>query len=107
MRIAKLIAPLVDSVQPSVGTQERMWNISCCYFFPPAYLLPTTEAIKKVSPVPVIAMAKLGEPLTAEKALADGQADFISLGRPLLTDARWLERLRPGISPPSAVASDA
>ena len=96
VRIAKLIAPLVDSVQPSVGTQERMWNISCCYFFPPAYLLPTTEAIKKVSPVPVIAMAKLGEPLTAEKALVEGQADFISLGRPLLTDARWLEKAAAG-----------
>lgn len=96
LRIVKLVAPLVDAVQPSTGTQERIWNISCSYFFPPAYMLSTTEAVKKVSSAPVIAMAKLGEPLTAEKALAEGKADFISLGRPLLTDPRWLEKAEAG-----------
>ncbi len=94
--IAKIIAPLADALQPSGGTQERIWNISCSYFFPQGYLLPATEAIKKACATPVIAMAKLGEPLLAEKILEEGKADFISLGRPLLTDSRWLEKAQAG-----------
>lgn len=92
LRIVDLVAPLVDAIQPSGGTQERIWNISCSYFFPQGYLLPATEAVKHACSKPVIAMAKLGEPLLAEKTLEEGKADFICLGRPLLTDPRWLEK---------------
>lgn len=92
-RIAALIAPLVDAVQPSTGTQERIWNITCSYFMPYGNMLEATAAIKKVAgATPVIAMSKLGEPLIAEKALKEGAADFISLGRPLLCDPHWLQK---------------
>lgn len=92
-RIAAMIAPLVDAMQPSTGTQERIWNITCSYFMPYANMLEATAAIKKVvGGLPVIAMSKLGEPLLAEKALAEGKADFVSLGRPLLCDPHWLEK---------------
>lgn len=96
-KIAAMIAPLVDALQPSTGTQERIWNISCSYFMPYANMLAATAAIKKVvGDKPVIAMSKLGEPLQAEKALEERKADFISLGRPLLCDPRWLEKARAG-----------
>ena len=96
LAIVKLIAPLVDSIQPSTGTQERIWNISCSYFIPQGNMLDATAAVKKICDIPVIAMSKLGEPALAEKTLEEGKADFICLGRPLLTDVRWLEKASKG-----------
>lgn len=41
-------------------------------------------------------MGKLGEPALAEKVIADGIADFIILGRPLLVDPLWIEKAQRG-----------
>ena len=59
-------------------------------------MLDATAAVKAVCDIPVIAMSKLGEPALAEKTLEEGKADFICLGRPLLTDVRWLEKASAG-----------
>ena len=40
-------------------------------------------------PVPVVAVGKLGYPDIAERALRNGDADMIMLGRPLLADPEW------------------
>ncbi|THV09153.1 NADH oxidase [Nocardioides caeni] len=43
-------------------------------------------AVKEAVDVPVIAVGRLHDPLLAERVLADGRADFVALGRPLLAD---------------------
>lgn len=68
---------------------------------PPMYLpegcyLPLTERLKAHVSVPVIAAGKMGNPTLAEQALLEGQADGISLGRPLLTDPEWAQKVRRG-----------
>lgn len=60
----------------------------------PAPLLYLAEGIKKVSPVPVIAVAKIHEPRLAESILAENKADFISMGRALITDPYLPEKLK-------------
>ena len=43
-------------------------------------------AVREVVDVPVIAVGRLHDPLLAEQVLADGRADFVAMGRPLLAD---------------------
>jgi thioredoxin reductase len=42
--------------------------------------------------IPVAALGRLIEPLEAEAALCDGVADFVQIGRPLLTDPAWVNK---------------
>ncbi|RCX10515.1 2-enoate reductase [Anaerobacterium chartisolvens] len=46
--------------------------------------------------VPVIAVGKLGDPAVAERILNEGRADFVMLGRPLLADPYWPEKVKSG-----------
>lgn len=43
-------------------------------------------AVRQVVDVPVIAVGRLHDPDLAERVLAEGRADFVALGRPLLAD---------------------
>jgi hypothetical protein len=44
----------------------------------------------------VIAVGRLGDPATATDAVAQGKADFIALGRALIADPEWVNKLRRG-----------
>lgn len=96
LEIVRLIEPYLDALQVSGGSQEHIWNISCSYFYEHGYLLPFVQAIRQVTEKPLIAMGKLGEPALAEKVIADGIADFVNLGRPLLVDPLWIEKAQRG-----------
>jgi 2-enoate reductase len=54
------------------------------------------EMTKQVVKIPVIAAGKLGYPDLAEKVLQEGKADFIGLGRYLLADPEWVNKVRAG-----------
>lgn len=53
-------------------------------------------AVKQVVDVPVIAVGRIHDPVRAEQILADGRADFIAMGRPLLADPELPRKLRAG-----------
>ncbi len=53
-------------------------------------------AVKQVVDVPVIAVGRLHDPALAEQVLADGRADFVAMGRPLLADPDLPTKLRTG-----------
>lgn len=53
-------------------------------------------AVKEVVDVPVIAVGRIHDPDRAEQVLADGRADFIAMGRPLLADAELPRKLVAG-----------
>jgi len=46
--------------------------------------------------IPVIAVGRLGDPAVAAAAIESGKADFIALGRPLIADPDWVNKLRRG-----------
>jgi 2,4-dienoyl-CoA reductase-like NADH-dependent reductase (Old Yellow Enzyme family) len=52
--------------------------------------------VKSRIAVPVIAVGKLGDPKLAETAVATGKADFIALGRTLVADPQWVEKVAAG-----------
>jgi 2,4-dienoyl-CoA reductase-like NADH-dependent reductase (Old Yellow Enzyme family)/thioredoxin reductase len=53
-------------------------------------------AVKEVVDVPVIAVGRLHDPTLAEAVLADGRADFVAMGRPLLADPDLPRKLASG-----------
>mgnify|MGYP000334092186 CR=1 FL=1 len=94
-----------DELNTDLGTYDAWY-----WSHPPLYqkdglYLPYTKELKKAVNIPVIVAGKLGNPDLAERALDDGSADMIGLGRPLLCDAYWPkkalgnhpERIRPCI----------
>jgi len=68
---------------------------------PPVYqkhgcYLPLTEKLKQVVKVPVIVAGRLELPELAVKALDEGKADMIAIGRGLLTDPHWANKVLAG-----------
>lgn len=77
--------------------ETQYWTFPPSYQ-PPGCMVDLAEQVKKVVNVPVIAVGKLGYPELAEKVLVEGKADFIALGRPLLADPEWPNKVRQGQS---------
>lgn len=63
---------------------------------PEGVFLDYAAGVKAVVAVPVIAVGRLGDPDRASAAVAAGKADFIALGRSLIADPDWVEKLRRG-----------
>ena len=63
---------------------------------PEAPFLGYAADIKARVGVPVIAVGRLGDPATAGRAVAGGKADFVALGRSLLADPDWVNKLARG-----------
>lgn len=61
-----------------------------------APLAEYAHKVRKAVSIPVIAVAKLGDPAIAEKVIKSGMADFVALGRPLLADPQWPNKVRAG-----------
>jgi dimethylglycine catabolism A len=63
---------------------------------PEATFLDYAADVKKRVNIPIIAVGRLGDPATAERAVAGGKADFIALGRSLIAEPQWVEKVRRG-----------
>src|SRR6202035_2896935 len=64
--------------------------------FPDATFLDFAAHVKKQISVPVIAVGRLGDPATAAAAVANGKTDFVALGRTLVADPQWAEKVERG-----------
>jgi len=63
---------------------------------PDGPFLDYAAAVKKEIAMPVIAVGRLGDPALAEAAVTDGKADFIALGRTLVAEPQWVEKVSRG-----------
>jgi 2-enoate reductase len=75
--------------------ESRYWTFPETYQAP-GCLVDLSEMVKKIVNIPVIAVGKLGYPELAERVLAEGKADFVALGRALLADPEWSNKVREG-----------
>ena len=55
-------------------------------------------AVKQAVDVPVIAVGRIHDPERAEQILADGRADFIAMGRPMLADPELPLKVEAGLT---------
>jgi 2,4-dienoyl-CoA reductase-like NADH-dependent reductase (Old Yellow Enzyme family) len=65
--------------------------------YPDGEFLGYAHAVKREVGVPVIAVGRLGDPALALAAVDSGKADFVALGRPLLADPDWVNKVRTDI----------
>ena len=85
-----------DAIHCSAGTVETNYRI-----IPPSAVAPGAYAdnaagIKACVDVPVIAVGRVNDPLTAEQILRSGKADFVSMGRASLADPDLPAKARAG-----------
>ena len=97
LEIARIMSRAgVDAFECSAGNQEKGWNTSFNYFFPKNCIAHPARPVGDASGKPVIAVGKINDPLVAEHLLEEGAADFISLGRPFITDPELLIKAKEG-----------
>ena len=85
-----------DSFNADAGSYDAWY-----WAHPPMYqrhglYLPLTAKLKQVVKVPVIVAGRLDIPREAEKALEDDKADMIAVGRGLLADPQWPNKVMSG-----------
>ena len=92
----KVEAAGVHAIHVDAGCYEtEYWGIPTVYL-KPGCLVSLSKMVKKVVNIPVITVGKLGNPELAERVLREGEADFIALGRPLLADPEWPDKVKQG-----------
>lgn len=64
--------------------------------FTPGWRKYLASEVKKVVVIPVIAANLIRSPKQAEMQLEEGTQDFISLGRPLIADPHWPNKVKSG-----------
>ncbi len=57
-----------------------------------------TQKLKGEVTIPLVATNRINMPDVAERILADGEADMVSMARPLLADSAWVNKARSGRS---------
>lgn len=85
-----------DALNVDAGTYDSWyWNHPPMYFEDGMYV-QFGKMIKEVVDVPVIVAGRMDNPNLASKAIEEGSADIIGLGRPLLADPYLPEKVRTG-----------
>jgi 2-enoate reductase len=86
----------VDALSIDAGSYETPYWFIPSEFQSPLCVAPLSEMTKKVVKIPIITVGKAGYPELAERALQEGKADFIALGRALLADPEWAVKVKEG-----------
>ena len=95
--IAKqLEAATVDALHVDAGCYETNWWPHPPAYHPPGCMVDMAEKVKKAVNVPIITVGKLHYPALAEEVLREGKADFIAIGRGLLSDPYWPNKVMEG-----------
>lgn len=87
MEIAKIMESAgVNAIHVSAGNYQTLQ-----YIFPPmdiaaGFNVYRASAIREVIKIPVIAVGRINDPVLGNKIIAEGKADFVSVGRGQLTD---------------------
>lgn len=83
----------VDALHVSGGVYGSPLAIIPTMYDPPLPLSGYAAAIKAEVKAPVIAVGKIHEPAFGEQLIAEGEADFVSLGRALITDSHFAKKI--------------
>ena len=63
---------------------------------PDATFLDFAADVKQHVSVPIIAVGRLGDPATAQAAVETGKTDFVALGRTLVAEPQWVDKVSRG-----------
>jgi len=95
--IARELAQMgVDALHVDAGCYETHWWPHPPTYQPPGCMVEMAASARAAVDIPVIAVGRLQYPAAAEAALTAEQADFIAIGRGLLADPQWVNKLATG-----------
>lgn len=83
-----------DAFDADAGTYDSWYWAHPPMYFEKGMYLPLTEQLKKVVSVPVMVAGRMENPDLAIKALEDGKLDSVGLGRQLLADPEYPNKLK-------------
>ena len=93
----KLVTAGADAIHCSVGVYSTPGNLSIASMdTEPGFNLFRARAIREAAGAPVIGVGRIEDAELAEKALAAGDADLISFGRPHLADPDFIAKAEAG-----------
>ena len=93
----RLVEAGVDMLHASTGRgPEAFDKVMEPMSFPEGWRLPYARRLREAAGVPVIGVGQIRWPDTAERAIVEGDADLIALGRPSLTDPFWPNKAKAG-----------
>ena len=95
--VRRLEAAGVDALHVDAGCYEAWNRVIPSMYEKSGSQLDLVKAVKEVATVPVIGHGKLGNPALAKSVFDDGIADFICLGRPVLADPEWPNKVKAGL----------
>ena len=85
----------VDAINTGIGWHEaRVPTIGA--IVPPAAFRGVTAEVRRALRVPIVASNRINTPELAEDIIARGDADMVSMARPFLADARFVEKAARG-----------
>ena len=94
--VAKELASAgADAIHVTLGNTDREKRLEPIPY-PQGWRTYLAEQVKKEVNVPVITVGVIREPWFAEKILEEGKADFIGLGRALISDPEWPKKALKG-----------
>lgn len=90
IRVARCLEEAgIDVLHVSAGTYESMSVVLETMAYDEGWRVYLAEAIKKEVNIPVITVGVIRTPQMADQIIADGKADFVAIGRGLITDPEF------------------
>lgn len=91
-----LVNDQVDLYNVSAGLNDSMERMIDKAYLKDGWKRYLARAVRERTGKPVITSGNIRDPREAEKILADGDADIIGLGRALIADPAWANKVRDG-----------
>lgn len=85
-----------DALNADVGSYESHYLSHPNIFTPDALYLPYVRRIQEETGTPVLTCGRMDDPTAAAQAVAEGACTMVGLGRPLLADAEYVNKLKDG-----------
>src|SRR5690606_23175629 len=80
----------------SSGTWKSLHTTIPPMWVPRGQLVPLAARVRQAVSVPVISVGRLHDPASARRALREGAADLIAIGRGLIADPDWANKVAAG-----------
>lgn len=85
-----------DAFDADAGTYDSWYWAHPPMYFEKGMYLNLAKKLKEVATVPVLVAGRMDDPDMAAQALSDGIIDGVGLGRPVLTDPDYVNKVRSG-----------
>ncbi|MBS6180841.1 FAD-dependent oxidoreductase [[Clostridium] innocuum] len=97
LQFAKILTEAgYDALNVDAGSYDAWYWAHPPFFQDRGLYLPFAEKVKEVVKVPVLTAGRMGYPQLAADAVNEGKCDMVVLGRPLLADPEFVNKMRNG-----------